>query len=202
MRLSIALPAAVAYVGTVVAANWAISHVGTPPQFPGAPHTIPVGFGYAAPSGVMFVALALVLRDLVQWGMGRRSATRPTAVQVGVMLGLIAAAAGLSYLVADPAVAAASAAAFGLSELADFALFTWVAPRWARAVLIGGLAGAIVDSAVFLWVAFASLEFLPGQILGKAYGVTLAALIIAARRAVTGGETDQVLRESVHAKGA
>lgn len=181
-RMFLLPAAAAAYVGTVVAANWAIGHLGTAPTFPGAPHTIPVGFGYTAPSGVLFIALALVLRDLVQWSMGRRSGRQPTALQAGAMLTLIGAGAALSYGVAAPKVATASALAFGFSELVDFALFTWVAPRWARAVLAGGLAGAVVDSIIFLSVAFGSLEFLPGQILGKAYGVTAAAVVIAARR--------------------
>jgi hypothetical protein len=40
----------------------------------------------------------------------------------------------------------------------------------------------VVDSVIFLQIAFGSLGFLPGQVLGKAYGITLAAVLIAARR--------------------
>jgi hypothetical protein len=172
---------ALAYVLTVVAANYAIGHWGTPPPFPGGPHTIPVGFGYTAPTGVIFVALALVLRDYVQFGLGRTRGEAPTSVQVGVMLALIASGVALSFLIATPALAVASAVAFGLSEIADYALFTWVAPRWGRAVFAGGIAGAVVDSVLFLWIAFGSLAFIQGQVLGKAYGVTLAAILIGAR---------------------
>jgi queuosine precursor transporter len=153
--------ATAAYVATVAAANWAVHRYGL----------VPVGLGLAAPAGVYFVALALVLRDLVQWALGK-----------AVMLAALAAGVGLSYRLADPRIALASAVAFAFSELADFALFTWVAPRWARAVLAGGLAGAVVDSALFLSVAFGSLAFLPGQVLGKAYGVALAALLVGLRR--------------------
>lgn len=153
-----------AYVLTVVAANWAITTYGI----------IPVGFGLSAPAGVYFVALALVLRDYVQWSLGRP-----------VMLAALAVGAALSYVVADPHVATASALAFGFSELVDFALFTWIAPRWAWAVLAGGLAGAVVDSAIFLQVAFGSLAFMPGQVLGKSYGIAAAALLIAWRRHAT-----------------
>ena len=174
--------AATGYVLTVVGANFFIGHVGTPPHFPGAPHTVPVGFGLTAPSGVYWVALALVLRDYVQWALGRRTGAAPTLRQTGAMVGLIAVGASLSFGVSASAVAIASASAFCLSELVDFALFTWVAPRWARAVLAGGIAGAIVDSIVFLWIAFGSLHFLQGQVLGKAEGVAIAAAIIAARR--------------------
>jgi uncharacterized PurR-regulated membrane protein YhhQ (DUF165 family) len=174
MRLTVAAPTAAAYLLTIVAANWAIHRFGV----------VPVGFGYVAPAGVYFVALALVLRDLLQWSLGRRAGQAPEPWQTGVMLAVILAGAGLSFLVADPRVAAASALAFGFSELVDFGLFTWVAPRWALAVLVAGLAAAIVDSVIFLDVAFGSLEFLPGQILGKGYGVVAAALLIALRRRV------------------
>ncbi len=179
LRLSVA---ALVYVGTIVAANWAIGHLGTPPKFPGAPHTIPVWPGVTAPSGVLFIAAALVLRDLVQWLMGRRAGQAPTPDQAALMILLVGVGAVVSYDVAAPKLATASALAFGFSELLDFGLFTWIAPRWARAVLVGGIAGAVVDSVIFLSVAFGSFKFLPGQILGKAYGVTLAALVIAVRR--------------------
>jgi uncharacterized PurR-regulated membrane protein YhhQ (DUF165 family) len=157
------LLATAGYVGTVVAANWAVHRFGV----------VPVGFGYSAPAGVYFVALALVLRDYVQWSLGKL-----------VMLAALAAGIVVSYWVADPRLAAASAVAFAFSELVDFGLFTWVAPRWARAVLLGGLVGAFVDSVLFLSIAFGSLEFLPGQMIGKTYGVVAATILIAARRRV------------------
>jgi len=153
--------AVAAYVGTVVAANWAVHRFGV----------VPVGFGLAAPAGVYFVALALVLRDYVQWASGK-----------AVMLGALAVGVGVSYWVADSRIAVASAVAFAFSELVDFGLFTWIQPRWARAVLAGGLVGAVVDSALFLSIAFGSLSFLPGQVLGKAYGVAIAAGLVALRR--------------------
>ncbi len=150
-----------AYVGTVIAANWAIQHYGV----------VPVGFGLVAPAGVYLIGLALVLRDYVQWSLGRI-----------VMLAGLTAGAVLSYAVAAPRLATASAAAFALSELLDFALFTWIAPRWAWAVLVGGLAGAVLDSVLFLILAFGSLAFLPGQLVGKSYGIVAATVLIAARR--------------------
>ncbi|MEJ2433502.1 MAG: hypothetical protein P8Y53_10180 [Pseudolabrys sp.] len=39
--------------------------------------------------------------------------------------------------------------------------------------------GLVVDSIVFLWLAFGSLEFLEGQIIGKAWMVLLALPLIA-----------------------
>lgn len=149
------------YLLTIAGANWAIHTYGI---IPVAPHL-------AAPAGVYFVSLSLVLRDYVQWSSGKR-----------VMLIALTGGIALSALIAGTHLALASGAAFGLSELVDFGLFTWVAPRWGRAVLAGGLAGALLDSVVFLWLAFGSLAFLPGQLTGKAYGVILAALVIGWRR--------------------
>lgn len=171
-RFTAGVLAATGYLASIVGANWAINHYGI----------VPVGFGYAAPAGVYFVAAALVLRDALQWALGRRAGAAPRPWQVGVMVAVIAAGAALSFSVTTAALATASAVAFSASELIDFALFTWVAPRWARAVLAGGLAGAVVDSALFLWIAFGSLTFLPGQVLGKAYGIVAAALVISLRR--------------------
>lgn len=153
--------AAYGYLLTIAGANWAIHRFGI----------IPVAPGLSAPAGVYFVSLALVLRDYVQWSLGKAE-----------MLGALAAGIVLSAAIAGPVIAVASGTAFGLSELADFALFTWVAPRWGRAVLAGGLAGAVLDSVVFLQLAFGSLAFLPGQVLGKMYGVAAAALVIGWRR--------------------
>jgi hypothetical protein len=170
-RAPITAAAIAAYLACILGANAAIQHYGI----------VPVGLGQLAPAGVYFVGPALVLRDLVQWSAGKAAG-----------LATLATGALLSYAIADPHIATASAAAFGASELTDFALYTWIAPkrrsasgnrsRWALAVLIGGLSGALVDSAVFLHIAFGSLALIKGQALGKAYGVALASLLIWLRR--------------------
>jgi queuosine precursor transporter len=50
---------------------------------------------------------------------------------------------------------------------------------------LSNTAGLVLDSVVFLWLAFGSLEFLAGQLVGKAT-MTLVALplLVVARRAV------------------
>jgi hypothetical protein len=55
-------------------------------------------------------------------------------------------------------------------------------PRWTRAVLVGAMVGAWIDSLIFLTVAFGSLAFLPVQVIGTAYGIIVASLLIAVRR--------------------
>lgn len=144
-----------AYIATIPAANWAVS------TWPEAP----VGFGLVAPAGVYFVGLALVLRDLVRETAGRAA-----------VLAAIAAGAVLSWWLADPALAAASAAAFAVAESMDFAVYE---PLRRRGLLVAMLAsnavGLLADSLIFLRVGFGNFDYLPGQILGRAW-MTLAAV--------------------------
>jgi uncharacterized PurR-regulated membrane protein YhhQ (DUF165 family) len=148
------------FVATIPTANWLIGHIGTF-CLPGGPCLIPVAPGTMAPSGVLMVGLALVLRDLVQRRLGAAKA-----------LGAIVAGAILSAAIAPPAIVLASTAAFLLSELADFLVYTPLQRRrFVTAVVASSIVGLAVDSAVFLYLAFGSLEFLPGQILGKLWMV-------------------------------
>ena len=157
-----------AYLLTVPLANWLIGNVGTF-CIPNGPCTIPVAPGVSAPSGVLVIGAALVLRDLVQRERG-------AAVSIACILG----GSALSLFVAPPALAAASATAFLLSELADFAVYTPIAKRnFALAVLLSCMAGGVVDSAAFLWLAFGSLNFILGQVIGKIYA---ALIFLAVRR--------------------
>jgi queuosine precursor transporter len=53
------------------------------------------------------------------------------------------------------------------------------------AVTLSNTVGLLVDSVLFLWLAFGSLAFLPGQLVGKAWMTGLAILLLAGgRRAV------------------
>ena len=61
------------------------------------------------------------------------------------------------------------------SIAADLAVYTPLARRrMVAAVVASSLVGLVVDSIVFLWLAFGSLQFLPGQIVGKAWMVLLS----------------------------
>lgn len=153
---------------TIPAANWMIGHVGTV-CVPNGPCLVPVAPGIVAPSGVLMVGAALVLRDLVQRRLG---------VEFGI--GAIIAGAAISAGLAPPALVLASAVAFLLSEFADFAVYTPLARRrLVAAVIASSVVGLVVDSIVFLWLAFGSLEFLPGQIVGKLWMVLLAVPLVA-----------------------
>src|SRR3546814_1157285 len=117
------------------------------------PCLIPVAPGITAPSGVLLVGLALVLRDLVQRRLG-----------VSWAAGAIVVGAALSATFAAPALVVASAVAFLLSEFIDLAVST---PLQRLGLTLAPVAphpsGAVVDSIVFLGLAFGSLEFLAGR---------------------------------------
>ena len=83
--------AALLYVGTVFAANYAVQHFGF----------VPVGFGLRAPAGVYAAGLAFTLRDVVQDSLGRKM------VVVAIVFG-----GGVSFLVSTSlAIASATPAA-------------------------------------------------------------------------------------------
>jgi uncharacterized PurR-regulated membrane protein YhhQ (DUF165 family) len=148
---------------TVPAANWMVGHVGTscPPD---GPCLIPVAPGLMAPSGVLVIGIALVLRDLVQRRLG-----------VGIASAAIIAGSLISAGLAPRTLVIASAAAFLISEFADLAVYTPLArKRLVTAVAASGLVGVVIDSVVFLWLAFGSLNFLTGQVVGKALMVVLS----------------------------
>lgn len=157
----------VAFILTIPAANWMIGNVGAVcPE--NSPCLIPVGFDVMAPSGVIMVGLALVLRDLVQRRLGKLWA-----------LGAIVVGALLSALIAPQALVLASGAAFLVSELADFAVYTPLQKkRLVLAVFMSGVVGLVVDSILFLQLAFGSLDYLSGQIIGKTWMIVLALPII------------------------
>jgi len=81
----------------------------------------------------------------------------------------------LSSIFAPPALVLASGVAFLVSEFADLAVYTPLARRrLIAAVVVSSLVGLVVDSVIFLYLAFGSLEFLAGQVVGKAWMVLLS----------------------------
>lgn len=152
-------PAALAgYILTILAANAAIVAFGV----------VPVGMGLFAPAGVYFAGLAFSLRDAVQETMGRRWTV------AGILVG-----AALSAGISGP-LALASGVAFLVSELADFAVYTPLRSRsWAGAVGLSNTVGAVVDSALFLWLARFPLDYLPGQVWGKLLMTLPVVLVLA-----------------------
>ena len=149
-----------AYIATVPLANYMIGHVGTV-CVPNGPCLISVAPGIMAPSGVVMIGIALLLRDLVQRNYGKL-----------LSIACIVVGAAASFFIAPPALAIASASAFLVSEFIDFSVYTPLQRNhFILALLASVLAGAIVDSALFLFMAFGSLDHLLGQVIGKLYAV-------------------------------
>lgn len=144
------------FIGCVFLANYSIEHWGDL-AFPGGPHTVTL-LGFTAPSGVLFVGLSFTLRDGAQLALGR-----------WWVLAAIAVGAGLSALVAPAELALGSGLAFLVGETFDWAVFTPLAERgyWLGGVVLSNTIGSLVDSVVFLSVAFGSLAFLEGQFVLK-----------------------------------
>jgi len=158
--------AVAAYAATIPIANWMIGNVGE--CNPHGPCLVPVGFGLMAPSGVLMIGAALVLRDAVHSLLGWKWA-----------VAAILAGAALSFQFSPTALVMASVSAFLLSELADFAVYAPLRhKRLVAAVAVSGLVGAAIDSAVFLWMAFGSVEFIGGQIVGKLWMTTFVIFAI------------------------
>lgn len=150
--------ALVLYVGLIVAANWAISHFGF----------VPVGFGLVAPAGTYFAGAVFVARDAVQLTLGKR-----------VAVAAIIAGALLSWGISS-SLAVASGVAFLVGELSDFAVFTPLADRGrvVLAVLLSNTVGLLVDTLIFLHIAFGSFSHWQGTALGKLWMTVVALPVV------------------------
>lgn len=159
----------VAFASTIPAANWLIGNVGE--CIPNGPCLIPVGFGLMAPTGVLMIGLALVLRDWLHEVAGWRWSF------VAVLMGGV-----LSLFFSPPALAIASAAAFTIAEMADLAVYAKLRARGKHvAVMASQVVGAALDSALFVWLAFGSFQFSAGTTLAKIYAGAAVALIMWAK---------------------
>jgi uncharacterized PurR-regulated membrane protein YhhQ (DUF165 family) len=149
---------AILFLTCIIAANYVTTRLGM----------VPVGFGLVATAGTYFAGATFILRDALQDVAGKRWT-----------LAVIAAGAVLSFFVSAPFIALASAVAFGLSELADLAVYTPLRKRgYIRAAIASNIVGALIDTVVFLWIAgFPIMQALPGQMVGKLL-VTAAAVAL------------------------
>lgn len=177
-QLAVGAVSSLLFLSVVVFANWIISHVGM----------LPIGFGLQAASGTLFAGFAIAFRDIIQDTLGRFA-----------ILILIAAGTLLSFAMSAPEVALASAAAFGFGELMNFAVYTPLRTRstlgdkrWALAVASSNVAASLIDSVLFIAIAFGPsmiASFALGQFVGKLYATLLYLLIgsaiAALRRRVT-----------------
>lgn len=160
-RTLVGLVATVAFVATVWAANATLERYG-----------VVEVLGVSFASGVLWAGVAFGLRDVVHETLGR------WWVAGAILVGSV-----LSWVVSDGAtipggvtsIAVASGVAFLLSESADAFVYDPLRNRyWPAAVVGSNVVGAVVDSALFLWLAFGSIDLIAGQVVAKAAMVVVA----------------------------
>jgi uncharacterized PurR-regulated membrane protein YhhQ (DUF165 family) len=160
MRIPVGLMLAAGYVGSIVLANWLTNTYGL----------VAAGFGLLVTAGTYSAALALGLRDYLHETLGA------LAVLLAIAVGALVSAS-----VSSAAIATASGVAFGLSELADMAIYTPLRVRGRRSALVASNAvGGFVDTVLFLWIAGFPVtgQSVGGQLLVKAVWVTGAFLLV------------------------
>lgn len=119
--------------------------------------------------------LVLVVRDFAQAEAGKW------------ILALLLIGVGLTYLSSGGALALASGAAFLVSELVDWSVYTFIKRPLSERVVISSAISAPVDSSVFLFLA---IPIVPGifniwtvlaSVFGKLLGATIVSLVIRQR---------------------
>lgn len=168
-----------AYITAILAANWLTSRFGQV-RLPGLTLQVTAGT-YAA-------GAALLLRDVVHEVSG------PRWVFAGIAGGAVLTA------FTSPSLAVASTAAFLLAEVFDMGVYAPLRKHgWARAALVSGCVGAMVDTIAFLHLAGFPLTWsaVGGQLVGKALWATaLPVIVFVVVRQVRRGA---VLRDAVNA---
>jgi queuosine precursor transporter len=140
-----------AYVAAIVLVNWLFTAL--------APWSTPFGDLYFANVVVGFV---FVLRDYAQRQVGHK------VLLATLVAGLI------TYVMVDPAIAVASITAFILSELADWAIYSfWKKPLQQR-ILVSSLVAVPLDTFAFQHLAgYLSGAAFSTEVLSKVLGVLL-----------------------------
>ncbi|MBL6932758.1 MAG: VUT family protein [Rhodospirillales bacterium] len=118
------------YVALIVAVNYAFIVV----------PLVKLPDGTMWPPVALLVGFVFVARDFAQREIGHK-----------VLLAMLVGVA-ISYFMANPFVATASAAAFLISELVDWAVYTFTKRPLSQRILFSSLLGAPVDSAIFLGI--------------------------------------------------
>lgn len=116
------------YVALIVAVNYAFAVV----------PLVKLPDGTLWPPVSLAVGFVFVLRDFAQREIGHR-----------VLLAMLVGAA-VSYFMASPMIAVASAAAFLVSELTDWAVYSFTRRPLSQRILLSSAIGTPVDSLVFL----------------------------------------------------
>lgn len=140
------------YVLTVLVVNIAFTVV--PP--------IDLGFGVFTPVALV-VGVVFVVRDFAQRAVGHW-------VLLAMLIGTF-----LSFMMAEPAIAVASALSFAASEFVDWATYTATRRPFRTRVLYSTLLGAPIDTVLFLYLVD---MFEPANFVLMTAGKFIAAILI------------------------
>jgi uncharacterized PurR-regulated membrane protein YhhQ (DUF165 family) len=150
------------YVLLIVLVNWLFTVVPLV-ELPGGTMWPPV----ALVVGFVFVARDFAQREIGHWVLA--------AMAVGVII---------SYFMASPQVALASAVAFAVSELADWAVYTFTGRPLSERILYSSVLGTPIDSVVFLsMVGFFSVAGAAAMTVSKLLGALIVWWLIRRREA-------------------
>ncbi len=150
------------YVVLIVLVNWLFTVVPLV-ELPGGTMWPPV----ALVVGFVFVARDFAQREIGHWVLA--------AMAVGVII---------SYFMASPQVALASAVAFAVSELADWAVYTFTGRPLSERILYSSIIGTPIDSVVFLsMVGFFSVAGAAAMTASKLLGALIVWWLIRRREA-------------------
>lgn len=147
------------YVVSIVAVNWMFMAI--------APWSTPLGDLYLANIVVGFV---FVLRDYAQREIGHS------------VLFATAGAGVLTWFMVDPAIALASVTAFMLSEMADWAVFSFTRRPMSQRILLSSLFAVPLDTFAFQYLAdYLTPAAFSTEVLSKTLGVFLVWYLLRAR---------------------
>ena len=155
----------VLYLIMIPLVNWAF---GRTPHY-----TLPDGNAWYPFSIV--VGLVLVVRDFAQREIG-------SYIFIPLCIGIV-----ISYFMAPPAIALASAGAFAVSEVIDWAIFTFTRAAFSVRVIASSIIGSIADSLIFLSAAetayhgIFSVWTLSTMLLSKFSGILLVFILLRRR---------------------
>ena len=163
-RLAEGLLFLVLFCLTIPGADYLTMHVGYVCE-PDGPCKVPIAPGIMSTSGAFAIGFTFVLRDFIQRRFG--VAVSACAVVMG---------AALAGFLAPPALVVASGVGILVAGFVDLLVYTLlVRKNFVTAVVVSSVISSVVDSAIFLWLAFSSLDLLMGQTLAKTW-VILAVL--------------------------
>lgn len=148
------------YIALIAGVNWAFAIV-PPLELPGGDLWSPVA---------LIVGFVFVVRDFAQRKAGHH-------ILWAMLAGIL-----ISWWMASPELALASAIAFAVGELSDWALYTFTRKPFSERILLSSLLGAPLDSLVFLTlIGIASPASVAMMSISKLAGAFLVFLLVRRR---------------------